>query len=137
MRGVFFTALALIVLTVFGDMWYAPPPAMFYYREVINDPVAPGGNLKIHIRSTISRPCDRETVRTLVDSSGHVFPPYVTTPRPVVRDLTIELPIPLDAKEGPAQIMATVRWKCNIVQNYFPVTVDLLPLDFIIGKPKP
>ena len=145
LRNVFMPLAAIIGLLVsaapgvFLFYLYEPPASISYYRGVLNDPVPPGGSLKIHVRATMSKVCKANTERYLVYGDGmgareYIFPQVI---RPSSLDFTYELPIPIDAPRGPAHIRAVVSWECNFIQHFFPIVVIQPPLDFTIGDTKP
>ena len=130
-----FGALLSIIPAVFLYMLYEPPPSLSYFRGVVNSPAQPGGKIKINIGGTLSKSCDAEATRFLVDANSikTEFAPVAKNSAP---DFTYELAIPETAAIGPAKILVVIAWKCNFIQKIYPLTVNQPPLDFEIGKPE-
>ncbi|MEP6827906.1 MAG: hypothetical protein ABJA10_07510 [Aestuariivirga sp.] len=127
-----FGAVLAAIPGVFLYMLNEPPPSLSYFRGVVNSPVAPGGKLQIHIGATVSKMCEAEASRFLVDANG-VKTEFAAVEKNQSTDFTYELNIPATAAIGPAKLMVIISWKCNFIQKLFPRIVKQPPLDFEIG----
>lgn len=122
-----------IGMPVMGYLMYIEaPPASYARRAVLTKSVPPGGILKIAISADLTKRCDAVVYRTIIDSNGVLFE-LLPENRRQETDYIVDLFVPLGAAEGPAYYSARIVWKCNIVQQFFPVEVLQRNLPFNIA----
>lgn len=106
-------------------------PIAWSNRRILNEKVYPGTELKIQVKSIITKTCDATVYRSIIDSAG-IQTDYAPITRPGFTDSTIKVIVPINAAPGPARYVARSDWKCNPVQYWWPYSVYQQDLEFEI-----
>ena len=130
----------LVVVYVFGALgfWTADrkPPVEVLASEVVNKEVAPGEDLLVKRTVFRERQCATEVDRVFIDSQGFrfvladqtfaVFGPLGTD------SFTTVTPVPTQMAPGPARYYTAVQYRCNPVQEVWPVRAASKPVEFVV-----
>jgi hypothetical protein len=109
-----------------------------YKRNLLTKQVYPGDNIRLEVDVNWTKTCYSRLRRNIIYSNG-VLLPYereIRLNKAGRRRFIIEQEIPIDAPAGPAKWVVITDWFCNPLQYFWPRTVDLEPLEFVILPPK-
>jgi hypothetical protein len=127
-----------------GFMWLdTQPPTVVLKMEILNEPVRPGGELKIKYTVYRLRSCETSIDRLLFDHEKQ---------RVILEDLTFngapgplgesnyvaQVPIPRSFATGPATYRVVSRYVCNPLQRIWPIVTINPDVNFeVAGEPLP
>jgi hypothetical protein len=129
-------AVSLILTCAFiGTVWILEPaPSFKYNRTVLTPYVEQGGYFKLEIDVYWTKTCYSKLYRNIIDGGGTIIPfeREVRSNTLGQHHFEISVKIPKDATPGPARWEVRTEWFCNPLQNYWPKSVDLEPINFTI-----
>lgn len=128
-------ALAALLGVLVGDR---RPPVERHSGRIVPDPVFPGQSVTVEWRASTHRACHGLVHRQVVDSAGTVWSldaepsSYAAGSRFLRRTFTI----PVGTAWGPAKYRATVKFACNPLHYWWPITVEGPEVPFNVAPPK-
>jgi hypothetical protein len=132
-----FYVVATLTLGSLGYLWLAEAPVVVAERVVVTPIVVPGDRVIIRNRILVKADCDIFVKRTLVDAIGVAHQlvldngtPLQLEPGPSI--YTVSFIVPKQVATGKSYYHTEITWSCNTLQELFPTTYSLEPLEITV-----
>lgn len=112
------------------------PPVIRHSGEIVPPDPYPGGRISVVWHTTIKRVCPGLVQRRIVDSTGTIWTlGMVEAEYGRSDELIRSFAIPFGIAWGEARYTATVQYRCNVLQDYWPIIVEGPAVRFRVAPP--
>lgn len=134
------TLVSILFLSILGSLGYMVGdrnfPIILLERSIVSVRVPQGGQLLIHVRFIVAKQCESHTDRFLFDREDikydleplEAIAGSAEIGRP--EEYTIPVDIPIDFKAGKAIFRSITTFKCNVIQNMWPLYAPVVDTPF-------
>lgn len=144
---IFDAILALTLFFIAGLLGFQAADTRLPVRatdlEVVTPVVPANGGLTLSAKITIDKQCETHTDRWMIDSTGKQFNldsiDYAVGGAPVglLREFTVTIPLPPGMAEGPAIYRTVSVYRCNLIQQFWPLVGPFIEMKFAVGPADP